>query len=71
MTTETSTHNQVDYVSVNSKPEHPPRGKTPGNFLISEFPTPHAKESLTPRAYKNELKPHTRGHFPQLFTIKT
>ena len=28
-------------------------------------------QNPTTRAYKNELKPHPRGHFSQLFTIKT
>ena len=63
------------YVSVNSKPDHPPSGKTlQAIFLMGEFPTPWAKKEFktpTPRAYKNELKPHLRGHFPQLFAIKT
>ena len=30
------------YVSVNSKPDHPP-GKPPGNFLKGEFPTLRAQ----------------------------
>ena len=55
-------------VSVNFKPDHPP-GQF---FLMSEFPTPQAKKSSKPPpwAYKNELKPHLRGHFFQLFTLK-
>ena len=59
----------IFYVSVNSKPDH-----APGQFfLMGEFPTPGQKRVQTPtlRAYKNELKPHPRGHYPQLFTIKT
>ena len=45
----------------------------PGNFFDGRIPHPPAKKELktpTPRAYKNELKPQPRGHFPQLFTIK-
>ena len=50
-------------VSVNSKPDRPsPPGKTLGQFFWWEnFPPPGQKESSkpqTPRAYKNELKPH-------------
>ena len=42
-------------------------------FLMGKFPTPGQKKSSKPHpwAYKNELKPHPRGYFPQLFTIKT
>ena len=45
----------------------------PGNFFDGQIPHLGQKEFKTPnpRAYKNELKPHPRGHFPQLFTIKT
>ena len=45
------------YVSVNSKPAH-----SPGQKRV---------QNSHPRAYKNELKPHPQGHFPELFTIKT
>ena len=64
--------NYIIYVSVNSKLDHLPRAKPPGNFLMGEFPTPGKKRAQNPRprAYKNELKPHPRGHFPQLFTEK-
>ena len=51
-----------DYVSVNSKPDHPPRAI----FLMGEFPTPRAKKEFktpTPRAYQNDLKPHPRAFF--------
>ena len=46
----------------------------PGNFFDGRIPhPPDKKEFKTPtsRDYKNELKPHPRGHYPQLFTIKT
>ena len=52
----------VHYVSVSSKPDHPPWAI----FVMGEFPTLRAKkefETSTPRAYKNELKPHPRGIF--------
>ena len=61
------------YVSVNSKPDHPP-GKTPRQFFDRRIPHPPGKKEFktpTPLAYKNELKPHFWGNFPQLFTIKT
>ena len=51
----------MHYVSVNSKPDHPP-----GNFFDGRIPPPRAKKELktpTPRAYKNELNPHPRGIF--------
>ena len=44
----------------------PPLSKTPGAiFLMGEFPTPGKKgvQNPTPRAYKNELKPHPWGIF--------
>ena len=43
----------------------PPQGKTPGQLLMGEFPTPQEKRSSKPPppAYKNELKPHPRGIF--------
>ena len=56
-------------VSVNSKPDHPP-----GQFFgLANSPPPGQKrvQNPTPRAYKNELKPHPRGHFSQLCTLKT
>ena len=61
------------YVSVSSKPDHPSRQNPRTIFLIGEFPTPgqNRVQNPHPRAYKNELKPHSRGHFPQLFTINT
>ena len=42
------------------------RAKPLGNFLMGEFPPQGKKEFKTPipQAYKNELKPHPRGHFP-------
>ena len=46
---------------------------SPGNFFDGRIPHPPSKKEFktpNPRAYKNELKPHPRGHFPQLFTIK-
>ena len=42
-------------------------------FDWQRIPHPWEKWVQTPsppRAYKNELKPHPRGHFSQLFTIK-
>ena len=54
------------YVSVNSKPDHPPRAKSPGNFFDGRIPHPRAKKEFktpTPRAYNNELKPHPRAFF--------
>ena len=64
-------HNHCMYQSIPSLTIPP--GKPPGNFLIGEFLTPGQKsvQNPHPRAYKNELKPHPRRHFPQLFTIKT
>ena len=48
----------VGNASVNSKPDHPPSGKTHGKcFLMGEFHIPH------PWVHKDKLKP-TRGHFP-------
>ena len=47
----------------------PPPGKKgvqnpPGNFFDGWIPHPRAKKEFkTPRAYKNELKPHPRGIF--------
>ena len=52
--------------SVNSKPDHPPWGKTPKQFLDGRIPHPPGKKKVQnpdPRAYKNELKPHPRGIF--------
>ena len=45
----------------------------PGNFFDGRIPHPLGKKSSNPhpRAYKNELKPHPRGHFSQLFIVKT
>ena len=56
-------------VSVNSKPDNspPPTQNPRAIFLMGEFPTPRAKKEFKtpiPRAYKNELKLHPRGHFP-------
>ena len=67
------THEQQPNVSVNSKPDHPLRRKPSGNFFDGRIPHPRAKraQNPNPRAYKNELKPHPRGHFPQLFSIET
>ena len=48
------------YVSVNSKPDHPPRVKPLGNFFDGRIPTPPGQErvqNLTPRAYKNDPTP--------------
>ena len=36
------------YVSVNSKPDHPPGAKPPGNFFDGGFPTPWAKRCSKP-----------------------
>ena len=60
------------YVSVNSKLTIP-RAKPPGNFFEGANCPPPGKKGVQtpPQAYKNELKPHPRGHFPQLFAIKT
>ena len=51
----------------------PTWAKTPGNFSMGEFPPPGKKkvQNPDPRAYKNEIKPHPWGHFPQLLTVKT
>ena len=52
----------------------PPRAKPQGNFLDGRIPLPQGKERVQnshPRAYKNELKPRPRGHYPELFTINT
>ena len=60
----------IMYQSIPSLTIPPP----PGNFFDDRIPhRPGKKEFKTPtlRAYKNEVKPHPRGHFPQLFTIKT
>ena len=52
----------------------PPRAK-PGQFFDRQFPHHHPPgkrvQNPHPQAYKNELKPHHRGHFPKLFTMKT
>ena len=63
----------VMYQSVPSLTISPPPRQNPGNFLIGKFPTPGKKRDPNPhpRVYKNELKPHHRERFPQLFTIKT
>ena len=53
-------------VSVNSKPDHAPRAKPPGNFFDRRIPHPPGKKEFktpTPRAYKNDLKPHPGGIF--------
>ena len=50
------------YVSVNSKPDHPP-GQTPGNFLKGRIPTPGQKESAKPQplGQKNRAKTPSPG----------
>ena len=63
-----------DNVSVNSKPDNPPPQQNPrAIFGWANSPPPGKKgvQNLHPRAYTNELKPHPRGHFPQLFAVKT
>ena len=37
-----------NHVSVNSRPDHPPRAKPPGNFLMGGFLIPRAKKSSKP-----------------------
>ena len=53
--------NETINVSVNSKPDYPPR-QSPGQFFRwANSPPPRAKRKVkapTPRAYKDELKPH-------------
>ena len=44
----------------------------PGNFLMGEFSNPRAKRKFktpTPRAYRNELKPHP-GAFSSIIHYK-
>ena len=55
------------YVSVSSKPDHPPGQIPRAIFLMGEFPPPGQKQLQNPHphAYKNEPKPHPWGHFPQ------
>ena len=58
------------YQSIPSLTIPPP----PGNFSDELIPHPPGKNGVQnphPRAYKNELKPHLRGHFPHLFAMKT
>ena len=48
------------HVSVNSKPDHPPGAKHPGNFCDGRIIHSLGKKGVQnphPRAYKNELKP--------------
>ena len=45
----------------------------PGQLFDGQILHPREKrvQNPHPQAYKNELKPNPRGHYPQLFTIKT
>ena len=51
-----------NYVSVNSKPDHPPRRKTPGEFFKrANSPAPGHKESAKPRPLGQKNR---RGELP-------
>ena len=53
------------YVSVNSKPDHPPRQNPLAIFWWANSPPPGKKgvQNPHPQAYKSELKPHPQGIF--------
>ena len=60
------------YVSINSKPDHPPRQNSWAIFLMGEFPTPGQKEFKPPSPGPiKRAKTPPPGQFPQSFTIKT
>ena len=50
-----------NYVSVNSKPEHPPAGKLPGNFLKGRIPQPPGtKKVRNPGPWGRKIPPGGR-----------
>ena len=56
---------QKSYVSINSKPDHPP-GKTPGQFFDGRIPTPGQKQlknPTSPEPIKTSKNPTPRGIF--------